>query len=318
MRFLAYLKARLNTTTDLSFTLFKIMVPVIIVIKILEELGFITILSSALEPIMELVGLPGSMGLVWATAMITNLYAGIVVFASLASETPMTIAQATIVSSMMLIAHGLPVEVRVAQKVGVRVGFSLVLRISMAILLGLLLNYIYSYGNWLQEPVELLWTPEISNPNILEWAFDQIINLVLIYIIVFALVIVLDVLERLNIIQAITYTIRPALKLMGIGKDAETITLVGLSLGLSYGGALMIKEVEKGHITKKEVLFSVSLLSLSHSLIEDTLLMMLISAHLSGILLARVIFSFIIIYLLVLFVNRLTEATIDRFFSHSP
>ena len=41
-------------------------------------------LGEALSPIMRVVGLPGSMGLVWATGMLVNMYAAIVVFASLA------------------------------------------------------------------------------------------------------------------------------------------------------------------------------------------------------------------------------------------
>ena len=317
MTFIDYLKELVLKSIDLSLTLFKIMVPIIIVIKVLEEFGFIAVLSNVLEPVMELVGLPGAMGLVWATTMMTSLYGGIVVFAALIVDTPMTLAQVTVVSGMMLMAHSLPIELRVAQKVGVRIGFSFVLRISMAIIFGLLLNALYTAANWLQQPVKLLWSPEISNLSLSQWAIDQMINLAMIFVVVFILVLVLDILNKLHVIKLVTFLIRPALKVLGIGKEAETITLVGLTLGLSYGGALMIKEVEKGHVTPKEVLFSVSLLGLCHSLIEDTLLMMLISADISGILFARLFFSFIIIYLLVALVNNLSAASIRRYFLHS-
>ena len=317
MLLISYLKQLVLKSIDLSLTLFKIMVPIIIAIKILEELGFIIFLSNALEPVMELVGLPGAMGLVWATTLMTSLYGGIVVFAALIIDTPMTLAQVTVVSCMMLMAHSLPIELRVAQKVGVRIGFTFFLRVSMAIIFAMLMNFFYTEANWLQQPVELLWTPEVSNPTILEWLIEQLINLLMIFIVVVALVFVLDILKRLKIIDVITFLIRPALKTLGIGREAETITLVGLTLGLSYGGALMIKEVEKGHVTPKEVLFSVSFLSLCHSLIEDTLLMMLISADVSGILFARLLFSFIVIFLLVIIVNRLSATTINRYFLHS-
>lgn len=318
MPLILYLKQLVVKATDLSVTLFKIMVPIIIAIKILEELGFIVILSNALEPIMELVGLPGAMGLVWATAMMTNLYGGMVVFATLIVDTPMTLAQVTVVSCMMLMAHSLPIELRVAQKVGVRIGFSLMLRLSMAVLFALLMNIIYSELNYLQQTVELLWSPEAKAPSLYEWLIDQMINLVLIFIVVLALVLLLDVLQRLHILKLVRFLIRPALKALGIGKQAETITLVGLTLGLSYGGALMIKEVEKGRVTAKEVLFSVSFLGLCHSVIEDTLLMMLIGADVSAILFARLLFSFFIIYLLAALLNRISSASIRRYFIHSP
>jgi len=177
------------------------MVPIIIVIKVLEELGFIIVLSDALSPVMELVGLPGAMGLVWATTLVTSIYGGMVVFAALIVETPMTLAQVTVVSGMMLMAHSLPIELRVAQKVGVRIGFTLVLRVTMAILFAYLLNMMYIAGSWLQQPVELLWTPTITTLSLSEWVLDQLLSLALIFVIVFALVLVLDVLERLKIIQ---------------------------------------------------------------------------------------------------------------------
>ena len=103
-----YLLQIIKKSTHISLTLFKLMIPIIIAIKILEELDAIIILSNWLTPIMELVGLPGAMGLVWATALITNLYGGIVVYASLAIDMSMSVAQVTIISSMMLIAHALP------------------------------------------------------------------------------------------------------------------------------------------------------------------------------------------------------------------
>ena len=48
-----------------SWELLKITIPVVIITKILEELGMITILSAVMEPVMGIIGLPGSLGLVW-------------------------------------------------------------------------------------------------------------------------------------------------------------------------------------------------------------------------------------------------------------
>lgn len=308
-----YLLNIFKKSAGISLTLFKLMIPIIIVIKILEQLGLVILLSEWLSPIMEWVGLPGAMGLVWATALVTNLYGGIVVYASLASDVPMTVAQVTIISSMMLIAHALPIEGRIAQKAGVRISLTLLLRVGMAILFGILFNLIYSAGNWLQQPAELLWTPEVVDKSLLSWAYGQLTSLVIIFCIVFALVLLLDVLKRVGIIDHITNLLRPVLQLLGIGREAETITLVGVTLGISYGGALLINEAQAGHIKPRDVLFSISLLGLSHSLIEDTLLMMLIGADLSGILLGRVIFTLVIIFVMVRLVQRCSVSTIDRY-----
>ena len=69
-----------------TWTLYKLMIPTVLVVKLLEEMGALVYLSWLLSPLMTLMGLPESMGIVWATAMVTNLYAGMVVFFDLASH----------------------------------------------------------------------------------------------------------------------------------------------------------------------------------------------------------------------------------------
>ncbi len=308
-----YLVLHFKKSTHISLTLFKLMIPIVVFIKILQEFGFIILLSEWLNPVMELVGLPGAMGLVWSTALLTNVYGGIVVYASLASEVPMTVAQVTIISTMMLIAHSLPVEGRIAQKAGVSFILTLMLRITVAIVCAIIIDRLYLAYDLLQQPAQLLWSPDVVDTSWLSWLYNQIVSLSLIYIIVFALVALLDILKRLGIIQWINNLLRPLLHLLGIGREAETITLVGLTLGISYGGALLIDEAQAGHITPRDVLFSVSLLGLSHSLIEDTLLMMLIGANLSGILLARVLLTLVVIFILVKLVDRCSGVFIDRY-----
>ena len=56
---------------EVTLTLFKIMIPVIIVMKVVEEVGGIDLLSHCLSPLMSLVGLPSEMGIVWATTLLT-------------------------------------------------------------------------------------------------------------------------------------------------------------------------------------------------------------------------------------------------------
>jgi hypothetical protein len=69
------------------------------------------------------------------------------------------------------------------------------------------------------------------------------------------------------------------------------VTVIGMTMGLTYGGGLIIHETQAGHIPKKDVFAAVSLMSLSHALIEDTLLLALIGASPWGTLGARLVFS---------------------------
>ena len=49
--------------------------------------------------------------------MLTNLYTGILVLVTL-PDLSLTTAQVTVLGCMMLVAHGLPIEARIAQKAG--------------------------------------------------------------------------------------------------------------------------------------------------------------------------------------------------------
>ena len=115
-------KELMGTFKEVFFTvcmLLKIIVPVSIVVKILSHFGIIEIIGRFLGPVMRAVGLPGESGLIWATAMATNIYGGLIVFFSMAGEIPFTMAQVTVLSTMILVAHSMPVELRIAHAAGV-------------------------------------------------------------------------------------------------------------------------------------------------------------------------------------------------------
>lgn len=314
MRLMAnFLKSVVIESTGVTFTLFKVMIPLIILVKILQEFGAISIVSALLEPVMGWVGLPGSMGLVWATAMLTNLYGGIAVFASLSAENGLTIAQMTVLTTMMLVAHALPVEVAIARQAGVRYLVMLIIRLGSALALGALLNWIYLSGDWLQGAATLAWRPTALEPGLMAWAINELAGLGIIFLIILLLILVLRTLDKIGAAIYLTRLFQPLLRLLGIGDEAINITVVGMTLGISYGGGLLIKEAKAGHVSPKDVLFAMTLLGLSHSLIEDTLLMLLVGGHISGVFWARIFFTFAAVFLFVRLIAILPDSRLSWF-----
>lgn len=297
-----------------TMTLLKIMIPVSIIVKLLKELGFIDIIGSALSPLMNLVGLAGETGLVWATAMITNIYGGLLVFISIASEEVFSLAQVTTLATMILIAHSLPVEAIIARKAGVAVWFTLLLRIGCGFLIGLILAAFFSYFNLFTQPAQMAWQPEVQNSTLLSWVVRQIQNYVLIFVIIFSLLLLMKVLENLGLIKKINRFFEPGLHVLGLSKNAAPITIIGVTLGLSYGGGLIINEAKSKKMREKDVFLSVCFMGLSHSLIEDTILMITIGASLAGILIGRVFFSILIMIVLVKLVSYLSSKSLLGYF----
>jgi len=276
-------------------TLLKIMVPALLIVKGLELLGAIEWVASLLGPLMKLVGLPSSMGIVWATTILTNIYGGMVVFFELASHENLTVAQVSVLGGMMLIAHGLPVEAAIAKKAGVRLRATLSIRILGALLFGFILNITYQNGDYLQQINHLAWQPEVNKLSILEWCYEQVKTLLIVLVIISLLIVLLRLLKWLHIERLMHWLLSPILKLLGLSKQAANITVIGITLGLSFGGGLLIKEAESGLLSTKDIFIAMALLALCHSLIEDTLLIMFLGAHISGVLWGRLAFTLIFI-----------------------
>lgn len=300
---------------NISTELFKIMIPMTILTKILEYLNAIEILGKALDPVMSLMGLPGELGLVWAASMLTNIYGGLSVFAGVYQGLNITQGDITILCLIILVAHSLPVELGISKKAGVKVLPMLLLRVLSALVMGIILHLCFDFFHLFQNPGVPVWKPHASSDTSLYgWVIGQGKSLLYIFFIILLLVIFMDILQRLKIMDWLTNKITPFISPLGMGKNAGFLAVTGLTLGISYGGGFIINEAESGNLSEREVFFSLSLMGLSHSIIEDTLLMAAIGGSLWGILAARILLSFIFIWLLVKITSLLSEENFSSLF----
>jgi hypothetical protein len=295
------------------WTLAKVMVPVIILTRILQQVGVVEALGRAIAPAMGLVGLPGSMGLVWATGMLVNMYGGLVVFASIGPAASLTSEQATVLGCMILVAHSLPVELRIAQKAGPRLRAIAPLRVLGALCLGWIVHAVCSGFGLLQGPCSPLIKPSPPDPSWLAWGLGQAENLVRIFFIILALLTLLSLLKWLRITDLLLVPLMPVLRALGLSEHAAPLTIVGMTLGITYGGGLIIRESRSGQLSSRDVFFSLALLSLCHSLIEDTLLMVAIGSDLVGVLFGRLLFGLAVVFVLARIFGRLPDERFERF-----
>ena len=299
------------------WALVKIMVPVLLIVRVIELLGWIEVLGEFIEPMMGMVGLPGQTGLVWMANMFGNIYAGMAVFYQLGLAGQLTIAQVSVLGALMLLAHSLPIEVMIARATGVSVWFTLLLRIGGALVLGLMLNMTYSYFHLLQEPVPLLWQPQIVSSTWLDWLTTQGGTLVAALLIITGLTLLIRVLRFIGVEKFIHALLSPVLRVLGISVKASNIMIVGLTLGLSFGGGLLIKEARSGKVDGKDIFLTMAFLSLCHSLIEDTLLILLLGADLATALWVRLVFSLLVIVVISRIAKRVSLQK-QRWFYRRP
>ncbi len=236
---------------DVSVTLFKIMIPTLILVKILEEIGVVLILNQIMAPLTSLMGLPVEMAIVLTTTMLTNPYAGLIVFSNLPIGDEFTVAQATILASFMLLAHSLPVEVLIARKSGVRARMSLFVRVGGGLLLCVILNFLFQATGMLSGSA-LVTLPQLSaTVGIQDWAIEQVKALLFVQIVIIVLLFFLEGLRVIGVERLIKLALSPFLRFMGVGDKAATIAVVGVTLGLGFGGGLLIKEVSSATFLKR-------------------------------------------------------------------
>ncbi len=285
-------------TTKIFWILFKVILPVIIIIRVLELIGAIPFLAKFLEPLTSFIGIDGSLGLVWMAAMLVNIYAALAAFASLQAIFDYSVAETTILGLIILIAHSLPIEVAIAKKSRISWIFNLSFRFINAIVAGKILNLIFTKYELFNEPNQsVLQVPNDLVSNF-EWAILQIQNFFIIFIIIFFIITTINVLKSLGVWTFIIHIMKIPLSYLGMSEKVANIILIGLTLGISFGGGFLIEESKKNNISKKDILLSLSFLSLCHSIIEDTILILLLGSHISGILFFRFIYTVIIILLL--------------------
>ena len=123
--------------------------------------------------------------------------------------------------------------------------------------------------------------------------------------------VVLELLRMVGIEKIVEKIFMPPLRLFGIQKEAMNIIIVGMTIGLQFGGGMLIKEVKTGRIDKQSIFLSVSMLNLLHALIEDTILMILVGGHISGVLFARIIFSLIMSYFIFMIYKKYFKSNLS-------
>ena len=285
--------------------LLKVMVPTLLVVKLLQELGAVQMLGKILSPIMMLVGLPDVLGVVWAATLLTNVFTGALVFFEVTGNTSLSVEQVSILGTLMLIGHSLPVEGAVARRAGVSWATTIALRVDGALVLAAILHFIYSGLGVLQEPAQFLWRPELAEDTLAAWVLTQLSALVVIFFIILALIVLIRVLRRLGLERLIHLALTPLLRLLGIGRSAANVIVIGMALGMTFGAGLLIRDFDAGVMNRRDSYLAVCFLSLMHSLIDDTLLVMALGADVSAILWARLIFSMLVIAALARWTSRL-------------
>lgn len=162
----------------------------------------------------------------------------------------------------------------------------------------------------LSEVVDPDWLPAgLSTPDWGTWLIATAQSLASMLVIIVALFVLLDLLKAVRLIDWMTRALNPGLRFLGLNPDLAPLTTIGLLLGLSYGGGLIIQETTVRRYDRRDLFLALSCLCLCHSIIEDTALMLAIGADIWIILVGRMAVTLLVIAVLARLLLRRTPWT---------
>ena len=220
----------------------------------------------------------------------------------------MTVAQHSVLCAIMLIAHAIPVEQAIVCRAGAGFTVTSILRIGAALMYGAIVNWVCAKTGVLSALMDLSWLPQTHvDQDWLSWATATSKSLVLILGIIIGLHLMLDVLDRVGVTQWMTGALEPVLRTVGIDTRLAPLTVIGMLLGLTYGGGMIIQSTKEVQYTPQARFMALSSLCLLHSLIEDTVLMLAFGADIWIVLVGRAAFTMAIVAGMAWAVNQLPK-----------
>ena len=272
--------------------LLKLMIPISLAVRLLQHYGVIAWCAQWLNPVFQYLGLPGASAIAFLTGASVTTYACLAVMLSM----QLTLRQATIIAVMVLICHALPLECAVVKKVGSQPLRMAVIRVVAAFLAAAYLNIILpampeAFGG-MTATADAATLMDVLR----DWMVSSLRMCVMIIGIIFTLMVVQRLMDRLGIMRKLVRPLEPLMVLFGLPRNAAYLWLVGNVLGISYGSAMMIELEERGVISREDANEVNYHLIMNHSMLEDTMVYATAGVSALWILSTRILFALVLVW----------------------
>lgn len=273
--------------------LLKIILPISLLVRLLQYSGILGSISDWLAPAFSLVGLPGETAIVFITSIFSPLYAPIALITSMSLD----VREATILALMCLTSHNLMVESSVQAKTGSSFWGMTLLRLTMSFVIAFSLNWVMPHAGWGQ--VGIAQSAALCDSwleMLMLWFASSMKVVISILLIVTALMILHYILEEFKLMKGLSSVFSPLMRVFGLPRDAAFLWLVGNVVGLAYGGAIMVEQMDQKRLSYAEGNLLNHHLAVCHSLLEDTIIFVAIGIPILWLLATRLFFAIIVVW----------------------
>lgn len=290
-RILGCIRKVLPVALRTSFWFLKIMLPVSFFVLLLSYFNILPYLSSFAAPLFSRLGLPGDAALVFVTSIFTNIYTVI----ALISTLDFSVREGIILAMMCLISHNYLVETLVQKKTGSSAVAMILLRFCCSFAAAWVLNLILPgfSGRMTGQPAEVLGFSD----TLFNWLQNSVLLSLKVVGIITLLMIVQRLLEEVGILKWLSSLLGPLMTLMGLPRQVAFLWLVGNTLGLAYGSAVLMDYAKQGKLSVREADLLNYHLAVSHSQLEDPILFAVLGLPVLWLIVPRIVLAIFVVWI---------------------
>jgi hypothetical protein len=295
------IRSVLPSTARTCWWMVRLTVGVSFLVFLLDYFRLLPYFSQWLQPVFSTLGLPGEAALAYVSGYFVNVYSAIAVGVTL----DLGPRAMTILGVMVLCSHNMFVETAIQRKTGTPWVRTVVVRTLSGILLALALNQVLPP----EDVVEMTGASAVfaAADGIAEagvtfgeafwaWAQTTLKLAAKMALLIFLLNILQKLLAEFGVTQALSRILAPFLRVFGLPARCSFLWIVANTLGLAYGGAAMLEEVERGDLSQEDIDLLNLHIGISHSNLEDLVLIASIGAIWWIVLLSRWILSLLLVW----------------------
>lgn len=287
--------------------LLKIILPISFSVSLLQYWGIIALIATYLTPAFSLIGLPGESAIVFISSIFLSLYAPIAIIATL----PLDMREITILAVMCLITHNMIIETAIQKKTGSSAFVMFSLRVTTSFIAAYLLNLMLPEQIGLTHAVQENVVFTNYTDMLKSWFIGAGSLSLKIILIVTGLMILQNVLKEFKILDIISKIFAPLMRVFGLSAESSFLWFVAQTLGLTYGSAVIIEEVERNEISHYDANLLNYHIAINHSLLEDTLLFVAIGVPAGWMIAPRLVLAIVVVWV-VRFLLRIKSSTKNR------
>ena len=249
----------------------KIILPISFLTAVLSWSGWLGRIDFLIAPLMGLMGLPAMAALPIIIGGLTGIYGGIAAMAVL----PFTVAEMTLLANFLLICHNLVQEGVIQAKSGLHPVKATLFRILAAfVTVWAMTFFIQTDPSAAAQAADPGTSPVAFHLMVADWAQSMLDLSAKIFIIILAILSLLEIAKSMGWIMPIVKALSPFLRILGLSEKVGILWMTAVVFGLAYGGAVIVEEARQGHISKEELEELQLSIGINHSMVEDPILFM--------------------------------------------